>query len=223
MMGFQLTPIRFGLHFTQMKINREDPLALHWIHELARSEFVSEAEREKIGARWTDPQQLIHQSAQDFLIELRDLFQEYARVFNSYSEAGKKFSEIKLYSLAQTSTDFLLFRNLYKMIISQVAIDTIHLSFVHHERGMLSIDGRGTPDVQSYQMGEAKFEFSAQIGAFRDIVWTYQGERISPVQIARYFFMEFVRISHEQKPSPVNQAELISHIRSILNEQGLSL
>lgn len=206
-----------------MKITREDPSAMHWIHELARSEFYPEVDREKIIQKWIDPQQLIQQSAADFLIELRDLFQEFIRVFNSYSESGKRFSEVKIYALAQANTDFLLFRNLYKMIVSQVTIDLIQISFVHHQRGTLSIDGRGPAGVQSNEVAEAKFELNAQIGPFRDVFWSYQGERVKPIQIARYFFMEFIRVTHDTKSNPVAQQEILNQIRSFLNEQGMSL
>src|SRR4051812_12524486 len=92
-----------------------------WIHELARAEIHPEAEKLLQLGRSFDPQQQVEESTIRFLTEMREQFNEYARVFNAYSEAGAKFQEVKIYAVAQTAADFMVFRNQIKLLISNAA------------------------------------------------------------------------------------------------------
>ena len=70
-----------------------------WIHEIARAESSPEAEALYQLTQGVGPQQAIEESTVDFLTDLRAYFQEYLRIFNSLSESGKKFAEIKIFNL----------------------------------------------------------------------------------------------------------------------------
>src|SRR6476660_5503260 len=94
----------------------ELPSQQGWLHELARAEIHPDAEKLLQLGRSFDPQQLVEESTIDFLTELRENCNEFARMFNSYSESGSKFQEVKVYSIAQTAADFMLFRNQIKLI-----------------------------------------------------------------------------------------------------------
>ena len=93
-----------------------------WIHEIARAEASPEAEALYHLNQTTAPQQALEESTVDFLTDLRAYFQEYVRIFNSLSDAGKKFSEIKIFNLTQGAADFMLYRNGIKLIIANTAI-----------------------------------------------------------------------------------------------------
>ncbi len=196
-----------------------------WIQELVRSEVHPEAERllNPSGASF-DPSRLIEESTIFWLNSLKELFQEYAKVFNAFSENNTKFQEIKIYALAQTAADFMLYRNQMKLIFTNAAHGVIALTCAHHVRSQLAIDGQAqttslNPD--SPTLGQNQ-ELLAQIGPFRDIYWSYQGEKISPEQVAKFYFIEFAKMTREERSSRGNKL-LLEQIKSILKEQGMDL
>src|SRR3954469_23341014 len=86
-----------------------------WIHELARGEIHPDAEKLlQLGSSF-DPQQMVEESTIEFLTGLRDQFSEFVRLFNVYSESGSRFQEVKIYNLANTAADFMVFRNQIKL------------------------------------------------------------------------------------------------------------
>src|SRR5687768_13666031 len=97
------------------------PTQKGWIHELARAEVHPEAEKLLSLGKSFDPQQLVEESTIDFLMELREQFNEYSRIFNGYSDAGERFQEVKIYSIAQTAADFMMFRNQIKLVVANTA------------------------------------------------------------------------------------------------------
>ncbi len=189
-----------------------------WIHDLARAETHPDAERLLGLGSSLDPHQIVEEDAVRFLSELRERFGEYARVFNSYSEAGVRFQEIKLYSVAQTSADFMLYRSQVKLVVSNSAHGVISLSFASHARGPSGFDG-ANPETAAAKSQE----LLAQIGPFRDIKWTFHGEEIKPEQIARYYFAEFIRATRERKASTGQNQALLEQIKALLNDKGIQL
>src|SRR3954463_2719274 len=85
------------------------PGQLGWIHDLAKAEIHPEAERLLQIARSYEPQQLIEESTIDFLAALREQFTEAARLFNVHSDGGARYQEIKVYNIAQSAADFMVF------------------------------------------------------------------------------------------------------------------
>ena len=113
-----------------------------WLHELARAEIHPDAEKLLQLGRSFDPQQLVEESTIDFLTELREQLNEHARIFNAYSENGSRFQDVKVYAVAQTAADFMLFRNQIKLIFSNSAHGVIQISFAQHVRGTLAVNGQ---------------------------------------------------------------------------------
>lgn len=189
-----------------------------WIHDLARAETHPDAERLLgLGAN-LDPHQIVEEETVRFLSELRERFGEMARVFNSYSEAGARFSELKIYSVAQTAADFMLYRNQLKLIVSNSAHGVIALGFANHARSPFAFDG-ANPESS----GLKTQELLAQIGPFRDVKWTFQGEAVKPEQIAKYYFAEFVRSTRERKASSGQNQALLEQIKALLGDNGIQL
>jgi hypothetical protein len=201
-----------------------------WIHELTRAEIHPEAEKLLQLGKSFDPQQLVEESAIDFLAELRGQFSEFARAFNSYSENGASFSEIKVYSVAQTAADFMLFRNQVKLIFSNSSHGVIQISFAQHMRGSLAIDGVGTGGTEprpvsgafpGFSLGGQAQELLAQVGPFRDVFWTFQGEKVFPEQISKFYFVEFAKVTRVAKKLPPGNQLLLDQIKALLQEKGL--
>ena len=196
-----------------------------WIHELARGEIYPDAEKLFQLDRSFDPHQLVEESAIHFLTELREYFNEYVRIFNAYSENNLKFQEIKIYSTAQTAADFMLFRNQVKLIFSNTAHGVIQLIFAQHVRGALAVDGQDQSSsvVAGTPSGGEPQELLAQVGPFRDVFWTFQGEKITPEQVSKFYFAEFTRVSRDGKRSKLGNQLLLDQIKALLQEKGLDL
>ena len=183
-----------------------------WIHDLTKVEISPEAEALYQLNQGT-PEQLIEESTVDFLTDLRAFFQEYVRAFNAFSEAGKKFSEIKIFNLTQGAADFMLYRNGVKLIVANTAHGVIQFSYDQHANAVQKTDLL-IPQAQ---------EILAQMGVFGSIRWTYRSENVESEQVAKHFFAEFARASREQKKAKPNQKILLEQIKALLQEQGLSL
>jgi hypothetical protein len=195
-----------------------------WIHDLARGETHPDAESVLQSARGFDPQLVVEESSINFLMELRDYLTEYAQAFNSFSEGASRFQEVKIFSVAQTAADFMLFRSQVKLLFSNAAHGMIQISFAHHLRSAMSVDGQMHPQSSGASLTPAlasSQELLAQIGPFRDVYWTYQGERVSAEQVARFYFSEFARVTRDQRKSRAGNQLLLDQIKALLNEKGL--
>lgn len=189
-----------------------------WVHDLARAETHPDAERLLGLGSSLDPHQIVEEDTVRFLSELREKFGEFARVFNSYSEAGARFQEVKLYAIAQTAADFMLYRSQIKLVVSNSAHGVIALSFASHSRGPMNFDG-ANPENSAPRAQE----LLAQVGPFRDVKWTFQGEEVRPEQIAKFYFAEFVRSTREKRVSSGQNQALLDQIKALLNDKGLQL
>lgn len=190
-----------------------------WIHELARGEIHPDADQFLQLGSGLDPQQLVEESTIDFLQDLREQFTEYARIFGGYSENGKVYQEAKIYSLAQTAADFMIFRNQVKLVFSNTAHGMIQVSFAQHQRGTMTVDGQmGMQD--SFARPQ---ELLAQVGPFRDVFWTFQGEKVQPEQVAKFYFSEFIRVSRDAKKTKSSNQLLLEQIKTMLQDKGIQL
>jgi hypothetical protein len=196
-----------------------------WIHELARGEIHPDADRLlQLGGSF-DPQQLVEESSIDFLTELREQFNQNAKTFNAYSENATKFQEIKVYSLAQSAADFMVFRNQIKLVISNTAHGVIQAMFAQHQRGNLAVDGQvqSTGGQPVSDLDGKSQDLIAQVGPFRDVYWTFQGEKVTPEQVAKFYFAEFVRATRDTRRSRGGNQLLLDQIKALLQEKGLDL
>src|SRR5207244_4300493 len=104
----------------------------------------------------------------EFLSELRDQFTEFVRVFNVYSENGTRFHEVKIYNLANSAADFMVFRNQIKLLVANSAHGVIQISFAQHVRNTLAINGQ-SPATSNAPIGPGTQELLAQVGPFRNV------------------------------------------------------
>src|SRR4051812_37836109 len=183
-----------------------------WIHELARAEVHPDAERLLQLGRSFDPQQMVEESTIDFLMALREHFNEFARIFNGYSENGARYQDVKVYSIAQTAADFMMFRNGIKMVVSNSAHGVIQLSFAQHVRSTMAVDGQMQGMDPAAQIAGQSQDLLAQVGPFRDVCWTFQGEKVSAEQVAKFYFAEFTRATRDDRRSKAGNQLLLEQI-----------
>src|SRR5262249_50944718 len=137
------------------------------------------------------------------------------------------YQEIKVYNIAQSAADFMVFRNQVKLVVNNSTHGVIQISFAQHIRGTMSVDGMAhgatsNPIALPAGLSQAQ-ELLAQIGPFRDVYWTFQGERITPAQVAKFYFIEFARATRDVKRSRAGNQLLIDQIKALLQEKGLEL
>ena len=202
------------------------PQSQGWIHDLAKSEVHPDAEALLRLNGSFDPQQLVEESTIDFLSELKGLVTDYARMFNAYSEAGAKYQDIKVFGIAQAAADFMLFRNQIKLVFSNASHGIISIAFAHHVRGAVAIDGQiqatGTGTSHSAGLGPSQ-ELLAQVGPFRDVYWVFQTEKVTPEQVAKFYFTEFTRVTRDVRKTRGSNQALLEQIRTLLEQKGLDL
>jgi hypothetical protein len=197
-----------------------------WIHELAKNELHPDANHPLNAIHQLDANQLIEENTVEILNHLKGLFSEYARVLNSYSETGSKFSEIKIYGITNTSADFMIFRNNVKMIFANTTPGIISISFNQHIRSDLvdssSLQRQNVTDSETEKFVSQPKEIIASVGPFLDIHWTFQGEIVDWTKLVKFYFAEFVRRSRVVKKESQNQI-LLKQIKSLLQEKGIDI
>ncbi|MCM0605189.1 MAG: hypothetical protein KA715_03800 [Xanthomonadaceae bacterium] len=200
------------------------PAQTGWIHELVRSEVHPEAEKLLGLTSSFDPASLIEENTIQFLSQLQEEFQSYSKLFNGYSENGIKFQDIKIYSLAGSPADFMMFRSQVKLVVSNSTAGVISLSFSRHIRSTMNVNGQGSQDhsVSNVSMNKGQ-ELRAQIGPFHEVFWTYEGERVTAAQVTKFFFIEFVRATRDSRKVRGSNQVLLEQIKTLLQEKGLDL
>ncbi len=198
------------------------PNDLGWVHELAKSELNPEAANVFNAEDRFDPKQIIEESTIEMLEELRDLFTIYAKVFNGFSESNNRFNEVRIYGVANTAADFMLFRNNLKLVFSNTAHGIVSATFFEHNRGTVAVDGAPVDKTNIVPGARDNQDIIAQVGPFLDVRWTFQGETVNPEQLVKYYFVEFVKLSRVRKTTSSNQL-LLKQIKALLQDKGIDL
>lgn len=194
---------------------------ISWIHELAKSEINPDANNVLHSLSELDPKALVEESAIEVLHTLRDIFNDYARAFNSYSENGNRYNDVKVYGITNTAADFMVFRNSVKLVFSNNTHGIINISISNHGTNSMFVNGATISNGNSPFTNQSK-DLIAQLGPFLDVSWTYQGEKIELERLAKYYFVEFTKISRVEKKESTNQA-LLKQIKTLLQDKGINL
>lgn len=118
----------------------------------------------------------------DFLQDLKLEFLKVTSAFNQLSSSG--VGPIRVYSIAKTQADFMLFRNGAKLIFSLQHGGGIVVS--HH----VGLTGQETSS-QHCLTPEAK--------AFGQLTWSYQGHPIEIDHMIRFYMSQFVQASAKMR------------------------
>ena len=187
-----------------------------WVGELAKNEINPDAANMFNTLSQLDPRQIIEESSIELLENIRDLFNDYARAFNIYSENNTRYNEAKVYGITNTPADFMLFRNNLKLVFANTAHGIINISFSQHAQTM------GVDSAAGSQGNTQSKDLIAQTGAFMDVIWTFQGEKINLEKLAKFYFVEFIKASRIVKKDSNNQL-LLKQIKALLQEKGIDI
>lgn len=175
-----------------IKFNNLDKkeLSTKWIENLALEEINMEESGIVSFNDHLNPAYLLEESSISFMNELRDIMEIYVRKFNEYRGTNVG-SSIKIFKIANTINDFMLFRNSLRLIFARRADDLISVGFLANGKDVFSAR---MSEAQNY--GESTtHEIRAHIGPFNKITWKFQNEPVEIDSLARHYLAEFIKLS----------------------------
>lgn len=136
-----------------------------------------------------DTQRILVNETIAYLLRLKGDFAEASAGFNELKPTA--LGRIKIYGIAKTHADFMLFRNGYKMIFSIKNAGLISIRF--HYVGNLAIPQPQQKENVTIVMDEQLLE--AKWGAFEEVLWTYKGQSFKPENLVRHYMTVFIKES----------------------------
>jgi hypothetical protein len=164
---------------------------LSWIRDLVRAEEAMEdVGVVEIGNK-ADTERLLIQETLQYLQTLKNDFVDASSAFNEMKSSP--LGRIKIYGIAKTHADFMLFRNGFKMIFSLKAPGQISIRFNFIGPNYIPAQIPSSQQSATPMMEEHVLE--AKVGAFDEIQWTFQKQPIKSSYVVRYHLSLFIRES----------------------------
>ena len=161
-----------------------------WIEKLALEELNMEESGVISLSEHLDPRLYLEESSVNFMNNLRDRFEAYINKFNQYRTSAKGIGLVKIFKIANTVNDFMLFRNSLRLVFSRKSTDNITISFLSNGKDIFSPRLRNEESLQ-----DQAHEIKAHIGPFNDISWKFRGEDFETDALVRHYLTEFIRLS----------------------------
>jgi hypothetical protein len=163
-----------------------------WIKELVKAEHQMEESGMVEMSHGVDRDRLLTHSTLQFLLSLKNDFTDSSNAFNELKTSP--VGRIKVYGIAKTHADFMLFRNGFKMIFALKAPGQIAVRF--NFIGTQFMPGPGATETSQTVkdlMGEHLLE--AEWGPFEDIRWTFKGQTFQQESMVRHYVSLFIKES----------------------------
>lgn len=170
-----------------MEITRQENKT--WIRELVSADEQIEKSVMIDMNLGLDTQRILVNETIAFLLRLKGDFAEASATFNELKPTA--LGRIKVYGIAKTHADFMLFRNGYKMIFSIKNAGLISIRF--HYVGNMSIPQPLQKENVTIVMEEQLLE--AKWGAFEEVMWTFKGLSFKPEFLVRHYITTFIKDS----------------------------
>lgn len=161
---------------------------LEWVRELVESERRMEETGIIDIAAIQDETRDLTEKTHEFLRVLKDNFVDYTAAFNNMKNST--IGGVKIYGISNTATDFMLFRNGYKLLFSAVAPGRIVMSFQNQTSSFLSAQSGASMNAPA-----SEEYLEANVGPFGDLTWTYRGATVNTDALVRYYLTRFIRES----------------------------
>jgi hypothetical protein len=164
---------------------------LDWVKELVRAEEQMEESGVVDLTGHLESERLLITETLGLLETLKNEFIESATAFNELKASA--LGRIKIYGIAKTQADFMLFRNGFKMIFSfsEPGKISIRFNFLAPQLSTTSI-----PSVNSTSQSLMEEHLLiAKKGPFHEINWTFQEHPINIGALVRYHLSLFIKES----------------------------
>ncbi len=136
-----------------------------------------------------DTQRILVSETIAYLLKLKTEFAEMAAHFNELKPTV--LGRIKIYGIAKTHADFMLFRNGYKMIFSIKNAGLVGIRF--HYVGNMAIPQPSQKENVTIVMDEELLE--AKWGAFEEVIWNYKNSTFKSEYLVRHYMTQFIKES----------------------------
>ncbi|MCB0355677.1 MAG: hypothetical protein KDD40_01650 [Bdellovibrionales bacterium] len=160
---------------------------LDWIKDLLLEEQDKEVKGLVDVAIDIQPATSIEKESIHFLRELKNSFAEAANMYNGFRRDVS--SQIKVYGVSKTVSDFMLFRNNVQLIFSLKEPGVIQVY-----SSQLNTDLVGMPG-ENKSSRSLIHKIRAKLGAFDELQWTFKGEVFNVESLVKYYFSLFIRMS----------------------------
>ena len=174
--------------------------SIDWIEDLAKAELDLHEKGEADPFGHLNEEKILKDHTLSFLKELRTLFQTCASSFNHARQDTRQ--TIKVYGIAQTEADFLVFRNNLKLVVTFVKPGQIEISF-HTLSGGLFTPNKKVPPLTKTGIPRppGKLEdsngdlFDLELGTFNESSWFFNGTHVKSPSLVRFYLTEFIKHS----------------------------
>ena len=164
-------------------MNPSDNKDIQWIKNLVRMEQDMEASGQVHLPETKASVSDMAEHTDEFMKQLRTAFTSHSSVFNHM----KGFlGSLRIYGIAGTKSDFMLFRHGHKLIFSvkEPGLITIKMNF---NTAILMNNGEEKSEPADF--------IQAQWGPFNELKWTYNNKAINLDYLIRYYMSVFVKNS----------------------------
>ena len=153
-----------------------------WIKELVRMEQDMETKGEIALPEVEPSKKELAEHTQEFMKQLRTAFTTHLALFNHI----KGFlGSLRIYGIANTSADFMLFRNGHKLVFSVKEPGLISVCMKFNDQFLAKNNPPSEP---------ADF-IKGEWGPFNELKWTYNDQKINIDYLIRYYMTAFVKNS----------------------------
>jgi hypothetical protein len=165
---------------------------LEWIRDLVKSEERMEETGVVDMSIGFDNDQILNIETLRLLQQLKNELIDTSNAFNELKTSP--LGRIKIYGIAKTQADFMLFRNGYKMIFSlrDPGVISVRFNFLGPSQYLPTQIPSANQSVA--QLMEEHL-IIAKRGPFKELMWTFQDQKIDFVAMVRYHLTLFIRES----------------------------
>ncbi len=164
-----------------------------WIQELVHAESLIENEGLIESPEELSPEQLLVQESVQFLISLKNEFQDAMTAFNELK--GDVPGLVKMYGIAKTHSDFMLFRHGYKLVVTLKAPGIISLRVNFIPSSYVPATTNVNPQAFKEKLIGEECLVEARYGAFGEVHWVHENIPVKIEYIVKYFFTLFTKES----------------------------
>lgn len=163
--------------------------SIEWIKELVRSEQQMESAGLVDFTPFTDTENLVLSASIEFLKEIKAQFIKNANIFNQLK--GNADGSLRVYGIAKTHADFMLFRNGYKLVFNLVQPGKINVAFHHMSTPFVSSELKNIKSESPVKDGLIE----AAWGAFKEVRWVSENKPINKDHLIKFYMRSFIQNS----------------------------
>ncbi len=174
------------------KLNDRTQDRISWIRDLVRAEEQME-ESGLVDMSSLDGEKIMLQETLVYLQQLKNEFIESATAFNELK--ASPLGRIKIYGIAKTHADFMLFRNGFKMVFSLKAPGQVSIRFNFIGPNTYIPSQIPTASQSSVTQLSEEHLLTAKAGPFGELIWSFQDSAVKLQNVVKHHLTMFIRES----------------------------